>query len=358
MKTLLLLYCGLFFMIGGAAFSQNKYYETMLDSPLRSDLYCVVVESDSEFSVIGRYAINFDAFDKIYSFFAKSHHFSMETPITYYDVDTIGGDLGVYDIVKTEYGYVATGYISINEVDENYYIFLLYLDSEGGIIEMKNITPYNDASLGYSIAQNTEGNLFIAGYYTPPFMSPIRDKLYLTKLSPSGQKLWEYANLSYPDNCAFRAVLPSEDGGCYAAGYVGFYTSLSGDFVLTKLNSNGIENWTKVYDFESGGDYAVGLINTPDNCLMLCGRSGMYRAHLMKVKLNGDTLWNKQYFQNEDRSGFLKVASMPDTTYVAIGSIKSNDDPDMDLHITKVDSLGNLMWHRRYGQVGNNRLRV
>ncbi len=282
----------------------------------------------------------------------KSNQLNVETPIKYYESDTIGGDWAILDIAKTESGYIATGYLQVDETTNNYYMILWYLDSEGGIIEMKNITPNNNASLGYAIAQNAEGNLFIGGYYTPPFISPNRDKLYLTKLSPSGEKLWEYTDWTYPYHCVFRAVLPAVDGGCYAAGYIGYHVPLTGDFVLTRLNANGLENWTKTYDFESGGDLAVGLINTPDNCLMLCGQSGIYKAHLMKAKLNGDIIWSKQYFQNETRSGFLQVASLPDTTYVAIGSIKSNDDPGMDLHITKVDSLGNLMWHRRYGQVG------
>ncbi len=352
MKNLLLIYCCLLFWIGEVAFSQNKYYETRLDAPIGNDVYCVMTESDSTFSVVGRYFIDYGTFNTSWSYFAKSSQFGLETPIIYYEIDTIGGDLGVYDVVRTEYGYVATGYISTNEADESYHIFLLYLDSEGNLIEMKNITPYNDASLGYSIAQNAEGDLFIGGYYTPPFISPNREKLYLTKLNSNGEKLWEYTDWTYPYHCVFRAVLPTTDGGCYAAGYINAYLfNESGEFYLTKFNGNGTMAWERIYDVGST-DACYGMALTQDSGLILCGESGFRKAHLLKTNLAGNSIWSKKYFLNEDRSEFVKVASMPDSTYVAIGSIKSYGDPDMDLLIVKVDSTGNLMWHRRYGQVG------
>ncbi|OWY24799.1 hypothetical protein C7N43_21305 [Sphingobacteriales bacterium UPWRP_1] len=295
----------------------------------------------------GRFMID-SSLTTFHSYFASITSLGVTSEIHVFSSDTVGGDYGISEFISTDFGFAATGNISPDFIDSGISAIFLAIDPALNVANFTDIGISDVNDCGYSIAQNEESNFFIGGYYMPTFLTPLREKLYLTKVSPSGEKLWEYTNWSYPYNCSFRAVLPAPDGGCYAAGYIGYNVPSTGDFVLVKLNSNGTEVWAKIFDFD-GSDFAVGLIKTPDNCLMLCGQSGIYKAHLMKVALNGDTIWNKQYFPNEDRSGFLKVASMPNNTFVAIGSIKSNDDPDMDLLITKVDSVGNIRWVRRYG---------
>ncbi|HRK29384.1 MAG TPA: hypothetical protein PK239_19055, partial [Chitinophagales bacterium] len=270
--------------------------------------------------------------------------------IIHYESDSILGDFAVQSITKSPIGYKATGYISSNQYDETHYAILVHIDSDGYVIEIKNITPTNNASLGYSITQNTEGDLFIGGYYTPLFISPNREKLYLTKLNANGDKLWEYTKWTFPYNCVFTAVLPTIDGGCYAAGYINAYLfNESGEFYLSKINANGGMAWEKIYDVGStDACYGMAYTQTEDG-LILCGESGFRKAHLLKANLLGDSLWSKKYFLNEYQSVFLKVASLMDNTYVTIGSIRTSPTSSADLLITKVDSLGNLLWHRRYG---------
>jgi len=340
---LFLLFCNSY------AQGNQKYFEIIVEGYLNSTVRSVLAINDSLWLITGSASNEID-FNNFFSYSANINHKGDFLSLINYQIDSIGGDFALYDLTPTNSGYAGTGYVSTNAYDELVYINKVELSATGGIVNLYEIATTGTESVGYSIAQNAEGDLFIGGYYTPPFISPNRDKLYLAKLNSSGEKIWEYTDWTYPYHCVFRAVLPTDDGGCYAAGYVNAYLfNESGEFYLTKFNSNGTMAWERIYDVGTT-DACYDMALTRDSGLILCGESGFRKAHLLKTNNAGDSIWSKKYFLNEERSEFVKVASLLDTTYVAIGSIKSNDDPGMDLLITKVDSLGNLMWHRRYGQ--------
>ncbi len=353
LRTIVLASALILFINNAFAQVDKKYFEIIIDDYVHSILETVIPVNDSLWMIAG-YASDEVGLNNRYSFSATMNSRGDIISLMNYQIDSIAGDFVIYDLVKTNSGFKGTGYMSTSESDNVVNIPFVELSPTGEMNNLYEVSTQGNESIGYAIAQNTIGDLFIGGYYTPPFISPKRRKLYLSKHSVTGEKLWEYTNSIYPNDCIFFSVLPTADGGCYAAGCFDFFVNSMGDFVLTKLNENGIASWTRVYDFMGLRDVALGLINTPDNCLMLCGYSGVAngvdRARLLKAMLNGDTIWNKQYFQNYEKSQFMRVIALPDTSYVAVGFIDPDNATKEDLVIAKVDSLGNLMWYRRYGQ--------
>ncbi|QQS31019.1 MAG: PKD domain-containing protein [Sphingobacteriales bacterium] len=258
------------------------------------------------------------------------------------------------DLIKTpDNGYALVGFKSnCDTCFGPYHTYLHLLDENGNSISQYNIGANGFESGGGVICySDIEYSYYVAGNYIPTFITPNREKLYLTKVTTEGEKLWEYTNWMYPYNCSFRAVLPAPDGGCYAAGYVNVHAPSLGDFLFLKLNANGILDWEKVYSFNTGngGAAALGLAATIDNGFVLCGSSNYGNARLLKTDVMGDSIWSREYFPNEQISSFLTVTVLPDNAIVCIGSIKSYGVSGTDMLIAKVDSVGNLMWVRKYG---------
>ncbi len=335
----------------GNAQTLPKYYENIISGYLSINTNSIIIDTDTSFIIGGRLHLD-NSFETFKSYLAHLSNGGVLSDIHVLNSDTVNGDFGISDFIKTEYGFVLTGNLSTNESDDTIYAMIAKTDYLYTIQNLQRIVIESKEDMGNAIAQNAEGDLFIGGYYTPLFISPNRKKLYLTKLSPSGEKLWEYTNWIYPYHCAFSAIFPAADGGCYAAGYVNVNPPTSGDFFFIKINSTGIAEWEKIYSFNTGngGANALGLSSANDNSFVLCGSSNYGHSRLLKTDSEGDSIWSREYFPNEQISSFLRVSILPDNNIVSIGSVKSYGISGTDMLITKVDSLGNLMWHRRYGQ--------
>jgi|GEM_PF-725009 len=338
------------FSISGYAQTQQKYFEKTVSGYLSINANSVLNDSDTSYIIGGRLHLN-NSFNTFKSYFARVSCYGELSTINILESDTVVGDFGISDFIKTDYGFVLTGNLSTNDSDDTIYAMIAKTNDIFSIQGLQKIVSESNEDMGYSLTQNMAGEIFIGGYYKPPFLTPSRDKLYLTKLASNGDKLWEYKNWTYPYNCAFRAVLPAADGGCYAAGYVNVYGSSLGDIIFIKLSATGNVVWQKVYSFNTGngGASASGLAATYDNGFVLCGSSNYGHARLLKTDAAGDSIWSREYFPNEQISTFLKVAALPDNNIVAIGSVKSYGVSGIDMLITKVDSSCNLLWHRRYG---------
>jgi hypothetical protein len=80
---------------------------------------------------------------------------------------------------------------------------------------------------------------------------------------------------------------------------------------------------------------------------------------LMKIDLNGNTIWQKKY-GCPSVDGFQSVIQAPDGGYICVGSSACLDtayatdisNGSADLLVIKTDALGNPQWQRRYGGTG------
>lgn len=112
--------------------------------------------------------------------------------------------------------------------------------------------------------------------------------------------------------------------------------------LLLALMSNFViaQEFTKLYgnsDFNQGSDF----IKTSDNNLLIAGVNSS-DAMLMKVDLNGDLLWTKNY--GGDKTDQFNSVIEDNGYYYMCGSTASyTTDSVTDVFVVKTDLLGNVI---------------
>ena len=130
------------------------------------------------------------------------------------------------------------------------------------------------------------------------------------------------------------------------------YSNNKNDILLIKTNSVGDTIWTKTY----GGvesDYGANIISTSDGNLLLSGTTESFGAgsfgdiYLIKVDLNGDTLWTRSYPDQDQEVPFSLIETI-NGEYLVTGTNQDNSNP-RGLYLLKVNSNGTKLWTNTIG---------
>lgn len=206
-----------------------------------------------------------------------------------------------------------------------------------------------------------------------------------------------YGGQDYDDA---RAVLQTSDGGYMLAGRTQSYGVDTGDMYLLKIDRNGTVVWSKTY----GGpraDFCSDICQTSDSGFILCGYTKSFGAseveYLVKTDMNGDTIWtrtlgnlcdaicikewpgggflisgvttfntllakvtstgNLQWMYQYGPSGITGVGEfvvLPGKGYMVGGYTNGFGALDRDFYLMSVDSMGNVLWSKRYESRGED----
>jgi len=166
-----------------------------------------------------------------------------------------------------------------------------------------------------------------------------------------------FNNIYNPENtyASGRAILQI---GNYYYGIAGT-ESLSSYGIrlgLFKISSSGnLLNWNTIG--ENNQHYYPGsvggtLIRTNDGNLAFACQvedpSTVYSS-LIKVNLNLDTIWKKDYYTENDWTMTIKVKQTIDGGYIMVGQVDPGVGYYYDVLLLKTDSAGNELWHQTYG---------
>ncbi|MBP7507869.1 MAG: T9SS type A sorting domain-containing protein [Prolixibacteraceae bacterium] len=188
--------------------------------------------------------------------------------------------------------------------------------------------------------------------------------------------IFEY--YKYPGGKDYRVyskVQQTSDKGFLISGYT--YWTLSsmmewrswGDVFLIKTDSLGNTEWEKTYGRELS-DIIYSIFETPSGGFVFGGHSlspkmntGYYNRYdfwIVEVDSRGYIIWSKFYggYEDEQISGFLRT---PDGGYILAGNAgysagSPEENKDVDIWLVKIDSLGNILWERKYGGSGDESL--
>jgi hypothetical protein len=70
---------------------------------------------------------------------------------------------------------------------------------------------------------------------------------------------------------------------------------------------------------------------------------------LVKLNLDLDTLWKKDYYTENDLTLTIKVKQTPDGGYIIVGQVKPEQGTYYNALLLRTDSFGNELWHQDYG---------
>lgn len=113
-------------------------------------------------------------------------------------------------------------------------------------------------------------------------------------------------------------------------------------------------DWSRAYG-GAGTDVGLSMQRTRDGGYVIAGYSdsfgaGNYDVYLLKMDSEGSLIWNKTYGgAYSDLSHSVQETS--DGGYVIAGYTRSFGNKDDDVYLVRVDSEGNEIWSRTYGDM-------
>lgn len=111
--------------------------------------------------------------------------------------------------------------------------------------------------------------------------------------------------------------------------------------------------WTKVYG-GAANDEGWQVIKTHDGGLAIIGSTqsfgrGNYDVWLIKLNVNGDTLWTRTYGDTTEEQG-RSIKETPDHGFILAGFKSFVDPPSEHIYLIKTNSHGDTMWTRKYAR--------
>ncbi|KPM48316.1 T9SS type A sorting domain-containing protein [Jiulongibacter sediminis] len=253
-------------------------------------------------------------------------------------IKTFGGtnDDVATDIARTSNGeYVIVGSSRSTDGDANFNgpnggILIIRLKEDGSLVS-KRILPggrrFTEATYHFasefsqpSVKVDGSGNIFIGGTYEIGSNPYLAKQFYLTKLTPTGDTLWERYFGSPLDDQMEDFIITGSGEIVMVGSTTALANQVSGagngnlDYLVIKANSNGQLLWQKGY-----------------------GGSNIDALHGITENPNG--------------SGYILVGESTSTNGIVTESFGQKDG-----HIIGINSSGDLRWQTKVGGDGNDNL--
>ena len=207
--------------------------------------------------------------------------------------------------------------------------------------------PQDDNAM--AISQTSNGGYWVSGY-TKSYGFPGQNA-YLLKFNSSGSLQFSRAFGGSGTDYAY-SVVNTTDGGCAVAGWTNSYGQGGYDIYITKFDASGTIQWNRIIG-GSDNDYAYSIIQSSDGGFVVTGQTATFGAGnidviILKLSSVGNILWTRTagYLGNE--SGY-NIIETSDGGYAIAGVTSSYGAGGNDMFIIKTNSNGIVLWSRVIG---------
>jgi Tol biopolymer transport system component len=265
-------------------------------------------------------------------------------------------DAMLYSLIQVgEDEYVALGQIAASYARDEMDMYLIKIDGEGNEIWSHTYggRGMDDARM---IRQALDGGFILIGCMADEFPTGIQYEadIFLVKTDAEGNEVWRrtYGNKILSTGWG---VEPTPDGGYVLIGWEA-KTYPDRDVLAIKTNEMGDIEWTRTWDLDPGDrDAGYDLILTSDGHIVIACiksmNSGPRGAVLIKVDLNGNEVWVKEFGEEEVGYEFWDIMEDTDGGYVMAGAILPNEISSFgeDVRnglVIKTDPDGEVLWQQ------------
>lgn len=226
------------------------------------------------------------------------------------------------------------------------------IDFDGNLIFGKKITGSSCDYL-YGVAALADGGMIGAG---ETFLTPNSSgfDVLFTKVNAAGEIIWKKNYGDKSEEGAY-AIIPTADGNYLAAGFThdALGAFFDQDVYILKINKDGDTIWTKTFGGK-GSEHAFGMTRLSDGNVIIVGEtssdslgreSGRAAIYVLKIDINGDTLWTRSFFQvAEYIEGKLENRSYVAAATPDGGALIAASHPGI---LFKINGSGDTLWTKQ-----------
>ena len=300
-------------------------------------------------------------------------HAQTETFYTSYDITGIGGlflDEGRKIIPLSDSSYVILGAaLCYNEIWQNSIscISISKINNKGRVLWAKtymadSINTFHAGEDGGLILLEDGGFMLVGSNYVIKDKPEIRDEDYfLMRLDGDGKELWfkRYGENNYSERGTAPGAIPLSDGGFMLLGPKGdFFGELSSwDLFLTKFDDLGNIEWERTY----GGtafERSSSLAQDKDGGFIIGGHSRSVPAEpngdgiIIKTDSLGSVLWQKKYGTHLEDGSISIKPSISQEGYIMLHYLQEKivvgQESPTTAFLYSLDTEGNVLWRKGF----------
>lgn len=254
---------------------------------------------------------------------------------------------------ETDHGYIAVGQ---SYYSPNYEIFVLHLDSQGGV---RWVNYFQEAGSVHrskraaDVIQTLDGKFVIAGYAENYETDPVRhEDAWVLKLNWGGGVVWS-RTFGTTLNERAKSIRQTTDGGFIVAG------DRMGYAWVAKLDSSGTALWQKYYVPENLSINTAAVRQTADGGFAVTGTvqpvlGGESAAWLLKIDPTGSFQWQKVYAAEDFNIAANDLIETLDRGFLIAGSQSYAISDYPDLWIMRLDRSGAILWQKQHTSINNS----
>ncbi|MEA3313476.1 MAG: copper amine oxidase N-terminal domain-containing protein [Caldisericota bacterium] len=317
-----------------------NYWVKVFRGEGNDEAYAVTQTSDENYVIVGR-----------------SNSFGLENP-----------DLGDYDMVLIKLSpegsiiwsklFGGTKFDEVYAIQETFDKGLLLLGSTKSFnVGLKNafiIKLDEDMEIQWAktlgsnkinaFEQTSDKGFILAGSST--FSTLGGSDAILIKIDKEGRVKWSKV-YGGSQNEEIRSVHQTIDGGFIMSGSTNSFSFGGSDFFIAKLDQAGSTEWARVFG-GSSNDVSISSFRTSDAGYLVGGYTysfgiGNVDALLMKLDSNGNPIWIKVFGQ-ENYDMPRSIIPVSSGGFVVTGGRKRPDSNDLDIYVSKFNQDGNAQW--------------
>ncbi len=270
---------------------------------------------------------------------------------------TLGGSTGSYQgfgLAKTSDGslYVA-GTCNIC-VDSSTNVLVSKFNSSG-VEQWSKTIIISTTSNANAITTTSDGGVVIAGQCLSSCVQGT--SAFIAKFNSSGVEQWTKVH-DFGGIEEINSIVETSDGGFAAGGVCGTNCTAGGgiDYQISKFNSSGVEQWSKALG-GTGTDTLNSIIETSDGGLVAAGNTtsfGVTSTDFFVTKLNssGVEQWSKTIGSTGAELANT-ITETSDNSLIVAGSTSSFGGGSTDILIAKLNSSGVEQWSKTVGGTGS-----
>lgn len=268
----------------------------------------------------------------------------------------MGGEFGdeAKSVLETsDGGFVIGGSSQTSRPDLDsidYWIFKL--DANGDMVWQKSYDDSQSADLLKSLQETSDKGFVAAGQAR----TAADFDILILKLDSSGDIMWQKTYDESESDDTVDSVQETSDGGFIVCGATQSFGDMPSGAWIFKLDENGEVVWQKTYGGKSLN--ASSILETVDGDFIVTGSvkreaENAGRDYLvMKLDNRGDVIWQYAYDSGHQSKWANAVKETSDGGFIVAGKIDLLNENGTDASLFKLDSMGNLIWQKTYGDYG------